>query len=74
LLGNHGIVAIASSPEGAEAITLMAVKGARVRLGALSVGGVRGLGKDVVDHYFDREDLTERRQHLAGRAASTPEQ
>jgi rhamnose utilization protein RhaD (predicted bifunctional aldolase and dehydrogenase) len=66
LLGNHGIVAIASSPEGAEAITLMAVKGARVRLGALSIGGVQGLGGEVVAHYFEREDMAERRKQLAG--------
>jgi rhamnose utilization protein RhaD (predicted bifunctional aldolase and dehydrogenase) len=66
LLGNHGMVAIASSAEGAEAITLMAVKGARVRLQALSVGGVQGLGHDTVEHYFDREDMAERRRRLAG--------
>jgi rhamnose utilization protein RhaD (predicted bifunctional aldolase and dehydrogenase) len=66
LLGNHGMVAIASSAEGAEAITLMAVKGARVRLQALSAGGVQGLGADAVEHYFAREDLAERRKQLAG--------
>jgi rhamnose utilization protein RhaD (predicted bifunctional aldolase and dehydrogenase) len=65
LLGNHGMVAIASSPEGAEAVTLMAVKGARVRLAALAAGGVQGLSDDVVKHYFDREDMVERRQALA---------
>ena len=66
LLGNHGMVAIAGSVEGAEAITLMAVKGARVRLDALSVGGVQGLGSETVKHYFDREDMAERRKQLAG--------
>jgi rhamnose utilization protein RhaD (predicted bifunctional aldolase and dehydrogenase) len=66
LLGNHGIVALAGTPAGAEAISLMAVKGARVRLGALSVGGVQGLGADSVGKYFEREDLAERRRLLAG--------
>ena len=68
LLGNHGMVAIAGSAAGAEAITLMAVKGARVRLEALSVGGVQGLGGDTVKHYFEREDMAERRKQLAGTA------
>ncbi|MFT2818067.1 class II aldolase/adducin family protein [Leifsonia sp. A12D58] len=66
LLGNHGIVAIASSAAGAEAISLMAVKGARVRLNAYAIGGVAGLGADVVAKYFDREDFAERRKALAG--------
>ncbi|MBC7723160.1 MAG: class II aldolase/adducin family protein [Burkholderiaceae bacterium] len=66
LLGNHGLVAIAATAQGAEAITLMAVKGARVRLGALSVGGVAGLGSDVVAKYFQREDMVERRRQLSG--------
>jgi rhamnose utilization protein RhaD (predicted bifunctional aldolase and dehydrogenase) len=66
MLGNHGMVAIAGSAGAAEAITLMAVKGARVRLDALSVGGVRGLGADAVSHYFERTDMTERRKNLAG--------
>lgn len=68
LLGNHGIVAAAGSAAAAEAITLMAVKGARVRLAALSAGGVRGLGSDLVEHYSDRQDMAERRALLAGRA------
>ena len=50
LLGNHGMVAIAGSAAGAEAITLMAVKGARVRLAALAVGGVQGLGSPYQRH------------------------
>jgi len=66
VLGNHGMVAVAGSTEGAEAITLMTVKGARVRLHALSVGGVRGLGSDTVSHYFERTDMIERRRKLSG--------
>jgi rhamnose utilization protein RhaD (predicted bifunctional aldolase and dehydrogenase) len=68
ILGNHGMVALAGSVDAAEAITLMTVKGARVRLHALSVGGVRGLGSDTVSHYFERVDMIERRKNLAGTA------
>ncbi|GAA1594659.1 class II aldolase/adducin family protein [Actinoplanes couchii] len=66
LLGNHGIVTRAETAEAAEAITLMALKGARIRIGALSIGGVAGLGSDTVDHYFTRADMTERRRQIAG--------
>lgn len=65
LLGNHGIVARAGTAAAAEAITLMAVKSARIRLQAMAIGGVSGLGADTVDHYFDREDMAERRRTLA---------
>ncbi|MCS5721010.1 class II aldolase/adducin family protein [Herbiconiux sp. CPCC 203407] len=66
LLGNHGMLAIADSARAAEAITLMTVKGARVRIDALSAGGVQGLGGDTVSHYFERTDMIERRRNLAG--------
>ncbi|GAA2226887.1 class II aldolase/adducin family protein [Herbiconiux moechotypicola] len=68
VLGNHGMVAVAGSAQAAEAITLMTVKGARVRLDALSIGGVQGLGDDTVAHYFERTDMVERRKNLAGTA------
>jgi rhamnose utilization protein RhaD (predicted bifunctional aldolase and dehydrogenase) len=68
LMGNHGMVAIGGSASAVEAITLMTVKGARVRIAALSVGGVQGLGDDTVAHYFERTDMAERRKKLAGTA------
>jgi len=68
LLGNHGMVAVAGTAQAAEAITLMTVKGARVRAQALAVGGVQGLGGDSVSHYFERSDMAERRRNLAGTA------
>ncbi|MGO1880619.1 MAG: class II aldolase/adducin family protein, partial [Microbacterium gubbeenense] len=40
LLGNHGIVAISQTAAGAEAVSMMAVKSARVRLGARAAGGI----------------------------------
>lgn len=66
LLGNHGIVAISDSADGAEAISLMAVKSARVRLGALQAGGISSLSAEATAHYFDRPDFRERRAALTG--------
>lgn len=66
LLGNHGIVAIAPTASAAEAISIMAVKGARVRLNAYSVGGLAGISADLVGKYFNRDDFAERRRNLAG--------
>lgn len=66
LLGNHGIVAMSNTAEGAEAISLMAVKAARVRLGALAVGGVVPLDPELVAEYWSREDFAERRVILSG--------
>lgn len=68
LLGNHGIVAISQSVEGADAISAMAVKSARVRLGALQAGGIRGLGEDATRHYFARSDFADRRAALSATA------
>ncbi len=66
LLGNHGIVAISETAEGAEAVSMMAVKSARVRLGARAAGGVAPLGSEATSEYFDRPDFAERRTRLAG--------
>lgn len=67
-LGNHGIVAIAATSEAIEAISAMAVKSARVRLGAYAAGGVAHVPDASVDSFFAREDVAERRDRLAGRA------
>lgn len=69
LLGNHGIVANAPSTEGVEAVSAMAVKGARVRVAAHSVGGVAPLDAAKVEAFFAREDITERRRSLASGSA-----
>ncbi len=66
LLGNHGIVAVSETAAGAEAISVMAVKAARVRLGAYAVGGVVGLDAEHVAAYWSREDFAERRDDLSG--------
>ena len=65
LLANHGIVAVAPTSPGVEAVSTMAVKGARVRAIAYSVGGVQPLSDEDVDKFFVREDIVERRANLA---------
>lgn len=65
LLGNHGIVAIAPTPAGVEAVSTMAVKGARVRSTAYAVGGVAPLTEEQVTKFFARDDIDERRANLA---------
>ena len=66
LLGNHGILTIADTAEGAEAISLMAVKSARVRLRAHAAGGTAPLTREAVEKYVARDDISERRQHISG--------
>jgi len=65
LLGNHGIVAIAPTADGVQAVCEMAVKGARVRQIAYSAGGVAPLSAEAVDKFFARDDIVERRGSLA---------
>lgn len=65
LLGNHGIIATADTTAGVEAISQMAVKAARVRTIALSVGGLQPLPPQAVDKFFERSDITERRDNIA---------
>jgi rhamnose utilization protein RhaD (predicted bifunctional aldolase and dehydrogenase) len=67
LLGNHGIVATSDTSAGVEAISMMSVKAARVRIGAYAVGGVAGLNPEHVAAYWTREDFAERRGALSGR-------
>lgn len=65
LLGNHGIIATAPTAEGVDAVSSMAVKGARVRTIAYSVGGLAPLTQEAVDKFFARDDVAERRANLA---------
>lgn len=65
LLANHGIVAIAPTTAGVEAVSTMAVKGARVRATAYAVGGVAPLTEEQVTTFFARADIDERRDNLA---------
>jgi ribulose-5-phosphate 4-epimerase/fuculose-1-phosphate aldolase len=65
LLANHGIVAIAPTAEGVDAISEMAVKAAAVRRIAYSVGGLVPLSEEAVAKFFARDDVAERRGNIA---------
>ncbi|RIJ76747.1 class II aldolase [Nakamurella silvestris] len=65
LLGNHGIVAVAPSPQGVEGISAMSVKGAAVRIAAYSAGGAAPLSDESITKFFARDDIAERRHNLA---------
>lgn len=63
-LGNHGIVAISSTPDGVDRVSDMAVKAAEVRNLAYSMGGVAPLEEGSVEELFAREDIAERREKM----------
>jgi rhamnose utilization protein RhaD (predicted bifunctional aldolase and dehydrogenase) len=62
---NHGFIALAKSTTEAEAITAMAVKAARIRAIAATVGGLNDLGEAVADHLINRPDEKHRQRMLA---------
>ncbi|MDQ1546304.1 MAG: hypothetical protein QOH69_1208 [Actinomycetota bacterium] len=66
VLGNHGIVAIGPTAEAVEGVTEMAVKGAEVRIAALSTGGLVALPAESMKAFFARDDIAERRRDLKG--------
>lgn len=63
-LQNHGVIALGASGADALAITRMAIKAARIRLGALAAGGIRRLPDEVVAHLIARPDEQARRGML----------
>ena len=65
-LANHGLVALGASAIEAQAVTTMAVKGARVRLVAAAAGDPRPLAQAWIDAVVSREDEIERRAVLVG--------
>ena len=65
LLANHGIVALAPTAEGVDAISEMAVKAAAVRRIAYGVGGLAPLTEEAVAKFFARDDVAERRGNIA---------
>jgi rhamnose utilization protein RhaD (predicted bifunctional aldolase and dehydrogenase) len=67
-LANHGLVALGASAIEAQAVTTMAVKGARVRLVAATAGEPRPLPQAWIDAVVNREDEIERRAVLVGEA------
>jgi rhamnose utilization protein RhaD (predicted bifunctional aldolase and dehydrogenase) len=66
LLGNHGLVALGGSPEEVSAVTAMAVKAARVRMLAASLGAPAYLDPTTAAALAGRADEVERRRLLAG--------
>jgi rhamnose utilization protein RhaD (predicted bifunctional aldolase and dehydrogenase) len=72
LLANHGIVALGGSAAEVAAITAMAVKAARVRLGAQAAGGPSFLRPDQAERLAGREDERERLQRLASWPGAAP--
>lgn len=69
-LQNHGMFALGADPAEAQRITLMAVKSARVILGALSAGGAVPLSDEHASRIHTRPDEIFRRQQLATKLAS----
>jgi rhamnose utilization protein RhaD (predicted bifunctional aldolase and dehydrogenase) len=66
LLQNHGIVAISDTVDGIESICGMAVKAARVRLGAYAAGGLVSLPEGSRSTYLERTEIAERRSQISG--------
>jgi len=55
-LQNHGFVALGSTSTEVENITLMANKAAEIRFGAILVGGINTLPKNIVIYISERAD------------------
>ena len=53
---NHGVVALGARPEECIAITRMAIKAARIRLGAIQAGGVKLFPPKTIAHLLGRPD------------------
>jgi rhamnose utilization protein RhaD (predicted bifunctional aldolase and dehydrogenase) len=64
LMQNHGLVALGQSAAEVEAITAMAVKTARVRLGTFALGGPNALSREAVARIHTRPDELFRRKEL----------
>jgi len=64
VMRNHGMVALGASPREVENITAMAVKSARIRLGAFAAGGPRALSEQDVRRIDGRSDEHYRQRML----------
>jgi rhamnose utilization protein RhaD (predicted bifunctional aldolase and dehydrogenase) len=72
LLANHGIVALGGTAAEVAAITAMAVKAARVRLGTQAAGGPSFLDPGQADRLAGREDERVRLERLASWPGDPP--
>ncbi len=66
ILGNHGLCTFGNGKEEALATTQIAVKAARVRLGALAAGGINFIPNSAAQTIAFRPDEVARRQLLTG--------
>lgn len=66
IMQNHGLIALGDTAQKVEDITLMAVKSARILLGALSIGGAHFLSDSDVARIHTRLDEQYRRQKISG--------
>lgn len=64
LLKNHGLIALGSSPAGVLAATLMAVKAARITLGAIAAGGPVPMSRADIVRIAGRSDEHYRQRAL----------
>jgi rhamnose utilization protein RhaD (predicted bifunctional aldolase and dehydrogenase) len=64
ILGNHGLCTFGTGSDEAFATTKMAVKAARVRIGALSAGGISFVPGDMAEKIAFRPDEVKRRADL----------
>ncbi len=67
LLENHGMIALGDTPSEILNITAMAVKAARIYLGALMTGKPTCLPEDDVQHLYKRPDEIYRRQRFVAK-------
>lgn len=65
-LRNHGFVALGSSARQVKAITLMAIKAARILAGAAAFGGPRGMEQIDIDRIHTRPDEHHRQKIIDG--------
>ncbi len=70
LLENHGMIALGDTPAEILNISAMAVKAARIHLGALQTGAPAYLPDEEVEHLYRRPDELFRRQLFVDRAAN----
>lgn len=69
-LQNHGFIAIGASAREVRNITMMAEKAARIRAGALSVGGLTYLSEADIARIHGRADIHYRQRVMAGEERS----
>ncbi|MGC9320000.1 MAG: class II aldolase/adducin family protein [Armatimonadota bacterium] len=65
VMQNHGLIAVGATPAQVLNATAMAVKSARIRLGAAAWGGIRPLSESELDRIYTRPDEEYRRELLS---------